>query len=268
VCVWYQDCNNRDKQDWKREGSYYYALYNGAKCVPSGFSTPCLCLLALPLPLYPIPLHGLCSHGCVIEVSRRLRGCSHITMWMGAVASGSPLITDFCRALPQGGFIPACPWVSCTRHGDVARGMVTLLAKCAHPSLDLARTLSPHPSLHSALRLMLSLSSLCPEPPSLAGHAPHIPHPGADLFSCSLPSMCLQRPLCKHPLPCGSYYRCNGTWGISVARSTTPVGPEYTDRLPISQGIPALRDDTCGISYPFLNVREPRGAYVRAHWQP
>ena len=24
------DCNNRDKQDWKREGSYYYALYNGA----------------------------------------------------------------------------------------------------------------------------------------------------------------------------------------------------------------------------------------------
>ncbi len=219
---------------------------------PAFASLPCLCLLALPLPLYPIPLRGLCAHGCVIEVSRRLRGCSHITMWMGAVASGSPLITDFCRALPQGGFIPACLWVSCTRHGDVARGMVTLLAKCAHPSLDLARTLSPHPSLHSALRLMLCLSSLC------------LSHPGADLSLAHCPVCACNARLPNTPLPCGSYYRCNGTWGISVARSTTPVGPEYTDRLPISQGIPALRDDTCGISYPFLNVREPRGAYVRA----
>ena len=51
-----------------------------------------------------------------------------------------------------------------------------------------------------------------------------------------------------------NYYRCNGAWGISVARSSTPVGPEYTDRLPIDQGIKALRDDTCGISYPYLNV--------------
>jgi len=51
-----------------------------------------------------------------------------------------------------------------------------------------------------------------------------------------------------------NYYRCNGLWGISVARSKTAVGPEYTDRLPLSQGIPAVVNNTCGISYPVLNV--------------
>ena len=29
-CTSSWDCNNRDKQDWKREGDYFYALYNGA----------------------------------------------------------------------------------------------------------------------------------------------------------------------------------------------------------------------------------------------
>lgn len=50
-----------------------------------------------------------------------------------------------------------------------------------------------------------------------------------------------------------NYYRCNGTWGVSVARSTTALG-EYTDRLPLAAGIAAERNDTCGISYPMLNV--------------
>ncbi len=51
-----------------------------------------------------------------------------------------------------------------------------------------------------------------------------------------------------------NYYRCDGTWGVSVARSTSAAGPEYTDRLPLAAGIPAERTDTCGISYPMLNV--------------
>ena len=51
-----------------------------------------------------------------------------------------------------------------------------------------------------------------------------------------------------------NYYRCNGTWGISVSRSKRAVGQEYTDRLPITLGILADRSDTCGISYPILNV--------------
>ncbi len=51
-----------------------------------------------------------------------------------------------------------------------------------------------------------------------------------------------------------NYYRCNGAWGISVARSPTAVGPEYTDRLPLAQGIAAAVNTTCGISYPMLNV--------------
>jgi hypothetical protein len=50
-----------------------------------------------------------------------------------------------------------------------------------------------------------------------------------------------------------NYYRCNGRWGISVARSLTPLG-EYTDRMPLTRGIPAVRSDTCGISYPMANV--------------
>ncbi len=29
-CTSSWDCNNRDKQDWKREGNYFYDLYNGA----------------------------------------------------------------------------------------------------------------------------------------------------------------------------------------------------------------------------------------------
>jgi hypothetical protein len=53
-----------------------------------------------------------------------------------------------------------------------------------------------------------------------------------------------------------NYYRCNGAWGISISRSSSPVGPEYVDRLPLSQGIPAALDNTCGISYPMLNVIE------------
>jgi hypothetical protein len=51
-----------------------------------------------------------------------------------------------------------------------------------------------------------------------------------------------------------NYYRCNGAWGVSVARSPTPVGAEYTDRLPLARGIVAERQDTCGISYPVVNV--------------
>jgi hypothetical protein len=51
-----------------------------------------------------------------------------------------------------------------------------------------------------------------------------------------------------------NYYRCNGTWGISISRSSSAVGPEYVERLPLSQGIAAERHDTCGISYPMLNV--------------
>ena len=51
-----------------------------------------------------------------------------------------------------------------------------------------------------------------------------------------------------------NYYRCNGLWGISIARSKTAVGVEYTDRLPISRGILAAVNNTCGISYPMLNV--------------
>ena len=51
-----------------------------------------------------------------------------------------------------------------------------------------------------------------------------------------------------------NYYRCDGKWGISIARNTRPVGVEYTDRLPISRGIPAVVSNTCGISYPMLNV--------------
>ncbi len=51
-----------------------------------------------------------------------------------------------------------------------------------------------------------------------------------------------------------NYYRCNGRWGISVARSMEVSGSEYTDRLPLAAGIAAERSDTCGISYPMLNV--------------
>jgi hypothetical protein len=51
-----------------------------------------------------------------------------------------------------------------------------------------------------------------------------------------------------------NYYRCNGTWGVSIARSPVAVGPEYTDRLPLERGIAAERSDTCGISYPVLDV--------------
>jgi hypothetical protein len=51
-----------------------------------------------------------------------------------------------------------------------------------------------------------------------------------------------------------NYYRCDGTWGVSVARSASPAGGEYTDRLPLARGIKAERNDTCGISYPVLNV--------------
>ena len=50
-----------------------------------------------------------------------------------------------------------------------------------------------------------------------------------------------------------NFYRCNGSWGISVSRNSNP-NAEYTERLPLSQGIPAVRSDTCGISYPMLNV--------------
>jgi len=51
-----------------------------------------------------------------------------------------------------------------------------------------------------------------------------------------------------------NYYRCDGSWGVSVARSVTAVGSEYLDRLDLSRGIPAIRDDTCGISYPVVKV--------------
>ena len=51
-----------------------------------------------------------------------------------------------------------------------------------------------------------------------------------------------------------NYYRCDGTWGLSVARSTSPIDVEYTDRLPLSLGIVADRSDTCGTSYIMLNV--------------
>lgn len=51
-----------------------------------------------------------------------------------------------------------------------------------------------------------------------------------------------------------NYYRCNGSWGVSMARSTVPVGREYTERVPLARGIGAERFDTCGISYPVLNV--------------
>lgn len=51
-----------------------------------------------------------------------------------------------------------------------------------------------------------------------------------------------------------NYYRCDGAWGVSVARSAEAAGPEYTDRLPLAAGIAAERNDTCGISYPMLNV--------------
>ena len=37
--------------------------------------------------------------------------------------------------------------------------------------------------------------------------------------------------------------------------STAFIAPiRYTERLPLSQGIAAERHDTCGISYPMLNV--------------
>lgn len=29
-CTSSWDCNNRDKQDWKKEGNYFYLIYNGA----------------------------------------------------------------------------------------------------------------------------------------------------------------------------------------------------------------------------------------------
>lgn len=51
-----------------------------------------------------------------------------------------------------------------------------------------------------------------------------------------------------------NYYRCNGTWGLSISRSNSATGNEYVDRLPISLGILADRSDTCGVSYIVLNV--------------
>jgi len=51
-----------------------------------------------------------------------------------------------------------------------------------------------------------------------------------------------------------NFYRCEGTWGVSVGRSTQAVTAEYVDRLPLARGIAAERNDTCGISYPVLNV--------------
>ncbi len=56
-----------------------------------------------------------------------------------------------------------------------------------------------------------------------------------------------------------NYYRCNGEWGVSLARSplnTTSgplVGGTYS-RVPLARGIPAVVDNTCGISYPVVNV--------------
>ena len=50
-----------------------------------------------------------------------------------------------------------------------------------------------------------------------------------------------------------NYYRCDGSWGVSIARAASPLGP-YDQRLPLSRGIAAERTDTCGISYPVLNV--------------
>jgi hypothetical protein len=41
---------------------------------------------------------------------------------------------------------------------------------------------------------------------------------------------------------------------VGIARSQTAFGAEYADRLPIERGIHAERNDTCGISYPVLNV--------------
>lgn len=51
-----------------------------------------------------------------------------------------------------------------------------------------------------------------------------------------------------------NYYRCDGAWGVSVARSPQAAAAEYADRLPLAAGIAAERNDTCGISYPMLNV--------------
>ena len=60
-----------------------------------------------------------------------------------------------------------------------------------------------------------------------------------------------------------NYYRCTGAtgngagvnrWGISVARSATAIGAEYTDRLEEARVLFAEREDVCGISYPMLNV--------------
>lgn len=53
-----------------------------------------------------------------------------------------------------------------------------------------------------------------------------------------------------------NYYRCDGTWGLSIARSKKITGEQYTERLPISFGILADRSDTCGTSYIMLNVIE------------
>lgn len=51
-----------------------------------------------------------------------------------------------------------------------------------------------------------------------------------------------------------NHYRCEGSWGVGIARSATPFGTEYADRLPLARGIAAERHDICGISYPVLNV--------------
>jgi hypothetical protein len=51
-----------------------------------------------------------------------------------------------------------------------------------------------------------------------------------------------------------NYYRCGGTWGISLARDTAASNGTYTDELPLLRGIPAVTEGSCGISYPVLNV--------------
>jgi hypothetical protein len=56
-----------------------------------------------------------------------------------------------------------------------------------------------------------------------------------------------------------NYYRCNGAWGINIARSATADASGVYTRF-TGEGnrpmIPAALNNTCGISYPVLNVIE------------
>ncbi len=117
---------------------------------------------------------------------------------------------------------------------DVRLSVRVVLPLSPSLTLPLSLSLSLSPSLPPSLLLSLSPSLSFSESPRCNRLPPSLPPSLHDIAADNVAG--------------------DGTWGISVARSTSAVGAEYTDRLPLTYGIPAEHSGTCGISYPMLNV--------------